>query len=67
MIRKSDLVDPINDGEYDVMLMCPNECGATYSANKNDYFTVDDDYVFTCDECEEPLLLVRKVVTYERL
>ena len=67
MIRKSDLVDPINDGEYDVMLMCPNECGATYSANKNDYFTVDEDYVFTCDECEEPLLLVKKIVTYEEI
>jgi|TARA_R100000455_G_C6251248_1_gene107899 hypothetical protein len=52
---------------YDEQMMCPNDCGARYSANKNDYYTVGNDYVFTCDECEEPLILVRKVVTYERL
>ena len=52
---------------YDEQMMCPNHCGARYSANKNDYYTVSNDYVFTCDECEEPLILVRKVVTYERL
>ena len=44
-----------------------NECGARYSANRNDYITVGDDYVFTCDECEEPLILVRRTVTYEEL
>ena len=67
MVSKGDLVDTMNDGEYDVMMMCPNQCGAQYSANKNDYYTVGDDYVFTCDECEVPLLLVKKVVTYEEI
>ena len=67
MTRKSDLVDPMNDGEYDVCMLCPNECGARYSANKNDYYMAEDDYVFTCDECEEPLILVRRTVTYEEL
>jgi len=67
MVTKQDLSDPMNDGEYDTEMMCPNQCGARYSANKNDYYTIGDDYLFTCDECEEPLILVRKVVTYERL
>jgi hypothetical protein len=67
MVTKQDLSDPFNDGEYDTEMMCPNQCGARYSANKNDYYTIGDDYLFTCDECEEPLILVRKVVTYERL
>ena len=67
MVYKHDLSDPHEDGEYDTEMMCPNQCGARYSANKNDYYTVGDDYLFTCDECEEPLILVRKVVTYERL
>jgi len=67
MTRKADLSDPMNDGEYDTMMMCPNQCGARYSANKNDYYTVGDDYVFTCDECEEPLILVKKVITYEEI
>tara|TARA_X000001382_G_C3120285_1_gene162915 strand:+ start:100 stop:303 length:204 start_codon:yes stop_codon:yes gene_type:complete len=67
MTFKSDLVDPINDGEYDVCMLCPNQCGANYSANKNDYYTVGDDYLFTCDECKEPLILVKKVVTYEEI
>ena len=67
MTRKADLSDPMNDGEYNTMMMCPNQCGAMYSADKNDYYNVGDDYVFTCDECEEPLILVRKVVTYEEI
>ena len=67
MVCKGDLSDPFYDGKYDTEMMCPNDCGARYSANKNDYYTVDDDYVFTCDECEEPLILVRKIVRYERL
>tara|TARA_R100001463_G_scaffold28382_1_gene64987 strand:+ start:1108 stop:1311 length:204 start_codon:yes stop_codon:yes gene_type:complete len=67
MTRKADLSDPMNDGEYNTMMMCPNQCGAMYSADKNDYFTVDNDYIFTCDECEEPLILVRKVITYEEI
>ena len=67
MVSKGDLSDPHNDGEYNTMMRCPNECGARYSANRNDYITVGDDYVFTCDECEEPLILVRRTVTYEEL
>ena len=67
MVTKQDLSDPMNDGEYDTMMMCPNQFGARYSANKNDYYTVGDDYVFTCDECEEPLILVRRVVSYEEI
>jgi len=67
MTYKRDLVDPINDGEYDVMMMCPNQCGATWSANIGDYYTVDDDYEFTCDECKVALLLVKRVVSYEEI
>ena len=67
MTRKSDLVDPINDGEYDVCMICPNECGARWSANTNDYNAVGNDYVFTCGGCKEPLLLVKKVVRFEEL
>ena len=67
MVCKGDLSDPDNDGEYNTAMMCPNDCGARYSANKNDYYTVDDDYVFTCDVCDEELILGSRSVIYEQL
>jgi len=67
MVTKQDLADPSNDGDWNVMLRCPNECGARYSANINDYYVWDDDEEFKCDECDELLELVRRSVIYERL
>jgi len=43
------------------ILHCPN-CGAEYSGNAGDYWSLPDDYVFMC-ECGKKLELVEKVVT----
>ena len=66
MVYKQDLADPSNDGEYDIRLRC-YYCDLSFSGDVNDYTHFKADCLFTCDECEEPLILVRKVVTYERL
>jgi len=67
IVYKRDLVDPKNDGEVDVILMCPNKCGVTYSADLGDYWNWDEQTAIKCDDCDVALILVRKVITYEEL
>ena len=38
-------------------------CHTEYSGNAGDYWTVPNDYIFTC-ECGEELELVNKVITF---
>ncbi len=45
-----------------VCLYC-SECGQTYSATRGDYFTRAPEDVLLC--CDEPLTLVRKVISYQ--
>jgi len=49
-------------GQSNPMLRC-QVCGNTHSANPGDYFMAAEDYIFTC--CDEPMRLVRKVVSYQ--
>tara|TARA_R100001463_G_scaffold65293_1_gene118530 strand:- start:540 stop:743 length:204 start_codon:yes stop_codon:yes gene_type:complete len=65
MTFKSDLVIYEDDGEIELMLLCPNMCGVTYSADKGDFYELDENEEITCKSCLIPMLLVRKVVTYE--
>jgi len=55
------------DGEADVILMCPNKCGVTYSADLGNYWNWDERTAIKCDDCDVALILVRKVITYEEL
>jgi len=40
-------------------------CNAEYSGNAGDYWNVPDNYVFTCNDCNIELELVKKIVTIE--
>lgn len=65
MTFKTDLVIYEDDGETDLMLLCPNMCGIKYSANERDFRELDENEQITCVSCLIPMILVRKVVTYE--
>ena len=60
MARMEHLRDQvIVEGGMEVMYC--EECQAQYSANKGDYFRVDDpEYVFTC--CGKPMMLGYKLM-----
>jgi transcription initiation factor IIE alpha subunit len=48
------------------ILYCPC-CGNEYSADAGDYFWMNRDEVFTCEECEDELELVQKRTSYVRV
>ena len=59
------LHDHIVEPQYsDVFMLC-TLCGTEYSANRGDYFWVyDEDFIFTCEDCSEPLQLMTKKTAY---
>jgi len=42
-----------------------SECGSDWSAHRGDYWQYNDDYVFTCTECNTELEILVKVERYE--
>jgi transcription initiation factor IIE alpha subunit len=48
------------------VLHCPC-CGFDYSATAGDYFWMPRDEVFTCEECEEELILAVKSTLYNQV
>lgn len=52
--------------EDDTIMYCPC-CYAEFSANAGDYWNLDDDYVFTCSDCECDMVLGTKHIIYKRL
>jgi hypothetical protein len=68
LIHVKDLPDLTGTrrSEPDPSLFCQN-CSCSWSANKGDYFNLPKDHIFTCSECKEPLMLVRKRVVIEEV
>lgn len=58
---KKNMKDQILTGDRKV-LHCPI-CDAEYSGNAGDYFTLPDNHVFFCSECNVEMELVNKSVT----
>ena len=48
------------------MLYCPC-CDSEYSADAGDYFWMNREEVFTCQHCEDELVLVHKRISYVRV
>ena len=46
-----------------VCLLCPS-CLGTFSASRGDYFQAPSENICRCGDCNEPLRLVRRKVTY---
>lgn len=65
MVRCKDLKDQSGPGPHAV-LFCAS-CGDEYSSNKGDYFMTPENEVMTCPECEDPMELVVKTITYRRV
>ncbi len=59
----SNMRDQILDNDGSV-LVC-RFCGFEYSANKDDYFQLPDDYVFHCSECGDEMEILKKKVKVE--
>jgi hypothetical protein len=65
MVKKSDLKDQILTDDESI-LVCPI-CFAEFSANSGDYWYLEDDFIFTCSECEVEMKLMKKYTTYEEI
>jgi len=53
---KKNLVDQIYHPEDNTVMLCPN-CGATFSANRGDYWDYKEDHVFQCHMCKVDMVL----------
>ena len=60
MVRVKDLCT-LHDRETFLYCDC---CGLEYSSNRGDYFNLHPDTVMKCCDCDEPMVLVRKIVSY---
>jgi hypothetical protein len=57
VVRMADLKDQRGPGPHP-SLHC-DECGGDYSANRGDYWMLNDEHVFTC--CGVPMRLVLRI------
>ena len=52
--------------DKNAVLHCTN-CKTDYSATPGDYFMVPEDEIFTCQDCDVPMILATKHTVYKRV
>lgn len=62
VVAKKDL----QPGQAYGTLYCPS-CAAEYSADSGDYWYLEDEYVFSCEECDVDMQLVKFRRVYDEV